>query len=37
MDLIYEYRGQLLSGTALTIQLALTSLMIAVSFGLLGA
>ena len=37
MDLIYEYRGQLLSGTFLTIQLALASLVIAVSFGLLGA
>ncbi len=37
MDLIYQYRAQLLSGTALTVQLALASLVIAVSFGLLGA
>jgi His/Glu/Gln/Arg/opine family amino acid ABC transporter permease subunit len=37
MDLIYEYRAQLLSGTLLTVQLALASLVISVAFGLLGA
>lgn len=37
MDLILEYQGQLLSGTWVTIQLALVSLVIAVMFGLLGA
>ena len=37
MDLIIEYQGQLLSGTWVTIKLALLSLIIAVMFGLLGA
>jgi His/Glu/Gln/Arg/opine family amino acid ABC transporter permease subunit len=37
MDLILEYQGQLLSGTWVTIRLALISLAIAVMFGLLGA
>ncbi len=37
MDLILEYQGQLLSGTWVTIKLALLSLLIAVLFGLIGA
>jgi len=37
LNLIIEYQGQLLAGTWVTIQLALTSLLIAVMFGLLGA
>ncbi len=37
MNLIIEYQGQLLAGTWVTIQLALTSLVVAVMFGLLGA
>jgi His/Glu/Gln/Arg/opine family amino acid ABC transporter permease subunit len=37
VDLIIEYQGQLLSGTWVTIKLALLSLIIAVMFGLLGA
>ncbi len=37
MDAIIEYQGQLISGTIVTIQLALTSLVIAVFLGLLGA
>ena len=37
MEYILEYRGQLLDGTWVTIQLALISLVIAVMFGLLGA
>ena len=37
MNLIFEYRGQLLDGTWVTIQLAVLSLLIAVLFGLLGA
>ncbi len=37
MEAILEYRGQLLDGTLVTIQLALFSLVIAVLFGLLGA
>jgi His/Glu/Gln/Arg/opine family amino acid ABC transporter permease subunit len=37
VDLIIEYQGQLLSGTWVTIKLALLSLIIAVLFGLLGA
>ncbi len=37
MNLIIEYQDQLLSGTWVTIQLALISLVIAVLFGLLGA
>ena len=37
MDLILEYQAQLLSGTWVTIRLALISLVIAVMFGLLGA
>ena len=37
MDLILEYQDQLIAGTIMTIKLALTSLVIAVVFGLLGA
>ena len=37
MNLIIEYQGQLISGTWVTIRLALFSLVIAVMFGLLGA
>ena len=37
VDLIIEYQGQLLSGTWVTIKLALLSLVIAVLFGLIGA
>ena len=37
MNLIIEYQAQLLSGTWVTIRLALLSLVIAVMFGLLGA
>jgi len=37
VDLIIEYQAQLLSGTWVTIRLALVSLVIAVFFGLLGA
>ena len=37
MDLIIEYQGQLMSGTWVTIKLAILSLIIAVCFGLLGA
>jgi His/Glu/Gln/Arg/opine family amino acid ABC transporter permease subunit len=37
MDLIFEYRAQLWAGTITTIELALASLVIAVSLGLLGA
>ena len=37
MDLIIEYQGQLMSGTWVTIKLAILSLIIAVGFGLLGA
>ena len=37
LDLIWQYREQLLAGTWVTIQLALGSLVIAVVFGLLGA
>lgn len=37
MDLILEYQSQLISGTILTIRLALVSLIIALVFGLLGA
>ncbi|SEK33696.1 histidine transport system permease protein/arginine/ornithine transport system permease protein [Roseovarius nanhaiticus] len=37
MDLILEYRSQLIDGTLMTIQLALSSLAIALVFGLLGA
>ncbi|WP_424991280.1 ABC transporter permease [Fluviibacterium sp. S390] len=37
MDLILEYRSQLVAGTIMTIQLALVSLVIALVFGLLGA
>lgn len=37
MDLIFEYRSQLMAGAAMTVQLALASLIIAVVFGLLGA
>lgn len=37
MDLILEYRSQLMAGTVMTIQLALASLVIAVVLGLLGA
>jgi His/Glu/Gln/Arg/opine family amino acid ABC transporter permease subunit len=37
VDLIIEYQGQLMSGTWVTIKLAILSLIIAVCFGLLGA
>lgn len=37
MDIIFEYRGQLLAGTWITIQLAVLSLFLAAFFGLLGA
>ena len=37
MDLIIEYQSQLLAGTVMTIKLALSSLVISISFGLLGA
>ena len=37
MDLILEYQSQLIDGTLMTIKLALTSLVIALMFGLLGA
>jgi len=37
VDLILEYQGQLLSGTWVTIKLALLSLLFAVIFGLIGA
>ncbi len=37
MDQLIAYSGQLLAGTSVTIQLALGSLVIAVTFGLLGA
>jgi len=37
MDLILEYRSQLVAGTIMTIQLALVSLVISLIFGLLGA
>lgn len=37
MEYIVEYQSQLVTGTLLTIQLALTSLLIAVVLGLLGA
>ncbi len=37
MDLILEYQSQLIDGTLMTIKLALTSLVIALLFGLLGA
>jgi His/Glu/Gln/Arg/opine family amino acid ABC transporter permease subunit len=37
VDLIIEYQGQLLSGTWVTVKLAVLSLLIAVMFGLLGA
>jgi len=37
MDLILEYKSQLIDGTLMTVQLALTSLLIALIFGLLGA
>jgi His/Glu/Gln/Arg/opine family amino acid ABC transporter permease subunit len=37
VDLILEYQGQLLSGTWVTVKLAILSLVIAVRFGLLGA
>jgi His/Glu/Gln/Arg/opine family amino acid ABC transporter permease subunit len=37
MDLILEYRSQLVAGTIMTIWLALVSLVIALVFGLLGA
>lgn len=37
MELILEYRAQLIAGTIMTIQLALVSLAIALVFGLLGA
>ncbi len=37
MDLILEYKAQLIAGTIMTVQLALVSLAIALVFGLLGA
>ena len=37
MDLIIEYKSQLIDGTVLTIQLALVSLVISLALGLLGA
>ena len=37
MELIWEYRGLLLAGTAVTIQLALGSLLLSVALGLIGA
>jgi len=37
MDLIFEYRAQLLDGTIMTVQLALASLAISLICGLLGA
>lgn len=37
MDSIWEYRGLLLEGTAVTVQLALSSLLLAVVLGLFGA
>ncbi len=37
MDLIFEYQSQLIDGTLMTIKLALTSLVFALVFGLLGA
>lgn len=37
MDLILEYKAQLVAGTIMTVQLALVSLVIALVFGLLGA
>ena len=37
MDLVLEYRAQLLAGTLMTIRLALVSLVIAVAFGFIGA
>lgn len=37
MELILEYQSQLITGTIMTIELALTSLVIALFFGLLGA
>lgn len=37
MDLILEYRSQLVDGTVVTIQLALASLVVSLALGLLGA
>ena len=37
MELIWEYRVLLLTGTAVTIQLALGSLLLSVALGLVGA
>ena len=37
MDLIFEYRSQLVDGTIVTIQLALASLVVSLALGLLGA
>ena len=37
MDLIFEYRSQLIDGTIVTIQLALASLVVSLTLGLLGA
>ena len=37
MDLIFEYRSQLIDGTLVTIQLALSSLVVSLALGLLGA
>ena len=37
MNLLLDYQDQLINGTIMTIKLALTSLTIALIFGLLGA
>ena len=37
MDVIWEYRGLLLAGTAVTVQLAIGSLLLSVMLGLIGA
>ncbi|GIT53454.1 MAG: hypothetical protein Ct9H300mP16_06140 [Pseudomonadota bacterium] len=37
MDSIWEYRALLLSGTGVTIQLAVGSLLLSILLGLLGA
>jgi ABC-type arginine transport system permease subunit len=37
MDSVWEYRGLLLEGTVVTVQLALASLALSVLLGLIGA
>ena len=37
METVWAYRGLLLDGTVVTVQLAIASLLLAVFFGLLGA